>query len=51
MEYAFNTIHVFLLTYFRDIANLGVLGNRLDVTIGQLHGFIEYFLNVGFPNN
>ena len=30
MEYIFNTGHVFLLIYFRDIEDLDELGNRLD---------------------
>ena len=51
MEYIFNTIHVYLLTYFRTIPNLAVLGNRLDIIIGMLDQFMNYFINVGFPDN
>ena len=51
MEYIFNTIHVFLLMHFRNIEDLDELGNRLDVIIAQLTGFLAYFLHVGFPNN
>ena len=51
MEYIFNSVHVFLLMHFRDIEDLDVLANRLDVIITQLGDFMEYFQHVGFPNN
>ena len=41
----------FLLMHFRDIEDLDVLANRLDVIITQLGDFMEYFQHVGFPNN
>jgi len=50
MEYIFNTIHVFLLTFFRDCEDLNELGNHLDIIIAQLNNFLRYFLHVGFPN-
>jgi len=50
MEYV-NTVHVFLLTYFRSVRNLEELENRLDVIIAQLGNFLDYFLYVGFPDN
>ena len=51
MEYVFNSIHVFLLDYFRDVDNLDELGTRLDAIIAGMGNFIQYFLHVGFPNN
>ena len=51
MEYIFNTIHTHLLMHFRGINDLAALGNRLDVIIPQLNGFLKYFLHVGFPDN
>ena len=37
--------------YFRDVEDLDVLVNRLDVIITQLGNVLEYFLHVRFPNN
>ena len=51
IEYIFNTIHTNLLKHFRDIDDLAELGNRLDIIIAQLNGFLKYFLHVGFTNN
>lgn len=51
MEYVFNTLHTILLRYFNDIADLEELGNRLNIIIQQLNGFLRYFLHVGFPDN
>lgn len=51
MEYIFNAIHTHLLMHFRGIEDLAALGNRLDVIIPQLNGFLKYFLHVGFPDN
>ena len=49
MEYVFNTIHVFLLMYFRDTENLDKLGNQLDVIIAQLGNLLNSFCMFGFP--
>lgn len=52
MEYVFNTMHVKLLLFFRQIDNLTQLENALNQIIGQLspNGFDSYFRHVGFPN-
>ena len=36
MEYVFNTIHVFLLEYFRNVTDLDDLGTRLDAIITRM---------------
>ena len=51
MEYVFNSIHVFLLMYFRSVEDLDELDNRLNTIIAGMGNFVEYFLHVGFPNN
>ena len=51
MEYVFNTLHVFLLEYFRKLEDLDDLGAALDQIIGTTDNFRNYFLNVGFLDN
>ena len=41
MEYVFNTIHIFLLEYFRNVADLDDLGNRLDAIITGMGDFLQ----------
>ena len=51
MEYVFNTFHVYLLFFFRNIEDIDDLCNKIDVVAVQMGNFIRYFLHVGFPNN
>ena len=52
MEYVFNTFHVKLLLFFREIEDLDELRNALNQIIAQLspNGFDPYFFHVGFPD-
>ena len=51
MEYVFNTLHVHLLDYFREVDNLMELENVINTIIANdMTDFLLYFLHVGFPN-
>ena len=51
IEYVFNKIQTDLQGPFNDIDTVGDLENRIDVIIGGIQSYREYFLNVGFKNN
>ena len=52
IEYVFNTIHTHLeMDDNIDMADVNSLVNRINLIVGSLPSFRQYFLNVGFPDN
>ena len=51
IEYVFNKIQTDLQGPFGDIDTVGDLENRIDVIIGGIQSYREYFLSVGFKDN